>query len=259
MASSSQTLGWNNGRVLFNGGLYLFWILVLSAGALIIFDQVLKSDTYPVKQVSFEGSFQHVTQAELEREVLRDLTSSFLTADLGQVKQRVESLPWVHRAWVSRKWPDTVHIKFIEQNFVARWGKDRWLNAEGIAVSLPGNEGPENLVNLNGPAGSEPRVLETYHRAQQQLDSIGLFIQALELTSRRMWKLTLTTGTELVIGRKLFDERIDRFVRVYPILKSQHRPLHRVDLRYANGLAVAWGTNHKPALLIREESDVEKR
>lgn len=240
MQQVDSTLNWNAPRMLFTGGIIVFWSIVLVAIALVAADWLLKPVTYPVKRVSFAGPFQHVNQKELETAVLTSLTGSFITADLDAAQERVAALPWVDRAWVSRRWPNSVNVRFSEQKFVARWGDGAWVNGNGTAVILPRHDGPKDVPQLLGPPGSEQQVLEIYRKFQAQLATAGLSITQLELTPRRMWKLYLSNGVELVIGRRGMEERIDRFIRIYPLLMKKKRQIRRVDLRYANGLAVAW-------------------
>ncbi len=240
MQTADSALHWNTPRVLFSGGIIVFWTIVFVAFALLGADWLLKPVTYPVKRISFAGPFEHVNQKELETAALADLVGSFITADLAAAKQRVEALPWVDRAWVSRRWPNAVHVRFSEQNFIARWGNGAWLSDRGIAVILPQRDGPKDVPQLLGPPGSELQVLEFYKKFQALLATAGLSIRQLELTSRRMWKLYLNNGVELVIGRRGMEERIERFIHMYPFLLKEKRRIRRVDLRYANGLAVAW-------------------
>lgn len=240
MQTADSAPHWNAPRMLFSGGIVVFWSIVFIAIALLGADWLLKPVTYPVKRVSFAGPFKQVNQKELEAAALANLAGSFITADLAAAKQRVEALPWVERAWISRRWPNAVHVRFSEQNFIARWGDGAWLSDRGTVVILPQRDGPKDVPQLLGPSGSELQVLEKFRKFQALLATAGLSIRQLELTPRRMWKLYLNNGVELVIGRKGMEERIERFIQMYPFLLKEKRRIRRIDLRYANGLAVAW-------------------
>ncbi|MFV1996512.1 MAG: cell division protein FtsQ/DivIB [Acidiferrobacterales bacterium] len=245
MQLADNALHWSARRMLFNGGIFVFWVIVFVAVALLGADWLLRPVTYPVKRISFAGPFERVSQKELETAALTNLAGSFITADLGAAKERVEALPWVDRAWISRRWPNAVHVRFSEQNFVARWGDTAWLSDRGTAVLLPNRDGPKDVPQLLGPPGSELQVLEFYQKFQTHLATAELSIRRLELTPRRMWKLYLDNGVELVIGRKGMEERVERFIQIYPFMLKANRRIRRVDLRYANGLAVAWMDSRK--------------
>jgi len=245
MQLADNALHWSTSRMLFSSGIVLFWGIVIVAVALLGADWLLRPVTYPVQRISFAGPFEKVNQKELESAALANLTGSFITANLGAAKERIEALPWVDRAWVSRRWPNAVHVRFSEQNFVARWGDAAWLSDRGTAVLLPNRDGPKDVPQLLGPPGSEMQVLEFYRKFQIHLATAELSIRQLVLTPRRMWKLYLENGVELVIGRKGMEERVERFIQIYPFLLKEKRRIRRVDLRYANGLAVSWADGQK--------------
>jgi cell division protein FtsQ len=240
MSNAETERHWTTARLLFNTGVGVFWSLVLVAVVLWSVDWVLRPGTYPVTEVSIEGSFRHVSQAEVERVALPELTGSFITVDLVRVKQQVEALPWVEQAWVSRRWPSGVHVRFTEQHFVARWGDKAWLNAAGAVVVLPAHDGPGDVVQLLGPDGLAMQVLERYRAWSSQLTQQQLTIAALELTERRMWRVVLTNGTEIIVGKDQADERIVRLMRAYESLRPYADQIRRIDMRYANGMALAW-------------------
>lgn len=240
MVSAEPTLNWSTPRLLFTGGIYAFWFLVAISLTLLATDWVVKPTTYPVQSVHFAGPFAHVSQAELESVALPGLMGSFLTVDLDAAQQRIEALPWVDRAWLNRRWPNAIYVRFTEQKFVARWNDDAWLGNDGSAVALPNHDGPQDVVQLRGPTGAEEQALATYRKLSEQLVTIGLSIDELQLTERRMWALRLSNGVELLIGRDRLEERFQRFVKIYPVLVNEGRRIGRIDLRYANGVAVAW-------------------
>jgi cell division protein FtsQ len=223
MASAEPTLNWSTPRLLFTGGIYAFWFLVAISLTLLATDWVVKPTTYPVQSVHFAGPFTHVSQAELERIALPGLMGSFLTVDLDAAQQRIEALPWVDRAWLNRRWPNAIYVRFTEQKFVARWNNDAWLGNDGSAVVLPNHDGPQDVVQLRGPTGAEGQTLATYQKLSEQLVTIGLSIDELQLTDRDR-----------------LEERFQRFVKIYPVLVNEGRRIGRIDLRYANGVAVAW-------------------
>ncbi len=240
MASVDPVPQINLTRSLFNTGLVLFWSLLVLALFLIILDWVLRPDTWPVRSVSFQGPFHHVTRDELEKRAVAELTGNFLTADLPAVQQSVESLPWVAHAWVSRRWPDGVQVRFTEQKFVARWGKSAWVNEDGEVVSLPKQDGPQDVVLLSGPDGSAPRVLREYQVLDKMLSGEGLRVDGLELSDRRTWQLQLHGGISLVFGHESPEPATRRFLEAYPYLSRYMGRMQRIDLRYENGFAVGW-------------------
>ena len=55
------------------------------------------------------------------------------------------------------------------------------------------------------------------------------------------WRVQLSNGLTVEVGRHDPMQRVERFVRVYPaILAAANGRLVAVDLRYSNGFAVRW-------------------
>ncbi|HEX7044779.1 MAG TPA: FtsQ-type POTRA domain-containing protein [Burkholderiales bacterium] len=241
------------------------WLLLRLAGALLLVvglfyaaDWALRAENFPVQQVRFEGPFKHVTQQELEAVVLEHVRGNFLLVDLEAIKQRVEALPWVHRASVRRQFPDKITIRFSEQQLVARWGEEAWVNASGEVARVPGAAVAEDLPRLAGPDGSSAKVLAAFRDFRAALAAGGLTLLGLELAPRRSWTLELEAdgGHRLTLVLDDADPRarLERFARAYrSTLAAQAEAIRRVDLRYTNGFAVEWqrGGNARVARTTR--------
>ncbi|MDP1635554.1 MAG: cell division protein FtsQ/DivIB, partial [Gallionellaceae bacterium] len=64
-------------------------------------------------------------------------------------------------------------------------------------------------------------------------------IVQLSLSPRYAWQVTLDDGMVIELGRDEMQQRLARFVAVYPYsLAAMARPVRHVDLRYRNGFAV---------------------
>jgi cell division protein FtsQ len=77
---------------------------------------------------------------------------------------------------------------------------------------------------------------------------LQLNVARLLLDARRTWRVELSNGLVLEVGRNQPAERLARFVRVYPaILAAGNGRLMSVDLRYGHGFAVHWDNSGKTA------------
>lgn len=235
----------NEGISLFKAAVLLFallsGLLALAFGA----DWLLRTDNFPVRHVRFEGEFKRVTQPELEKAVMNVVRGNFFLLKLDAVKARVESLPWVYRASVRRQWPQDVHVHFTEQQLAARWGDGAFLNQAGDVVRVTLNDPLPELPRLEGPEGTGPQVLEHYKKLGQILAVVGLKLEHITLTPRRVWRLGLTDGMVIVLDRDQPEYKLERFARVYAqSLRHQAVEIAQVDLRYANGFAVQQAGAH---------------
>ncbi|MEQ8661773.1 MAG: cell division protein FtsQ/DivIB, partial [Gammaproteobacteria bacterium] len=99
---------------------------------------------------------------------------------------------------------------------------------------------PAGLVRLDGPPGAEHEVLAAHRRMAARLATVGLAIEALELSARHAWRLRLADGKEIALGRREADTRLERFLAAWHHgLGDVWERVGRVDLRYTNGFAVS--------------------
>jgi len=222
-------------------GLYAFGVLAFATLALLAADTVLRPDSFAVRSLSFEGEFRQVDQKALTAAVMDSVRGNFFLLDLDAIRERARSVPWMHEVTVRRHWPDGVHIRFSEQQLVARWGKSGWVNAQGEYVNLQGREGPTGLPLFIGPEGLQARVLEHFRMLNEILAPVELQVAVLTLTDRHSWNIVLRNGLVLTLGREEPEPKVERFARVYPrALAAQVARVKRVDLRYTNGFSVEW-------------------
>lgn len=192
----------------------------------------------PVKKVLVSGNKVHVSQESIEQSVKARHQESFFKIDVDSVHQQIEAMPWVYRASVRKRWPNTLNIHVVEEIASARWNNDSLLNQYGQAFDARLEDAA--LPNLFGPGGSEKTALQGYRAMQTLLNSENLTIEELYLSERFAWNIRLKNGVKLNLGRSEFVDRLQRFVDVYPLLKQQDKQIEYVDLRYDTGLAVGW-------------------
>ena len=248
MANTQSIDGRITNRVLFEGGMRVLVILAIAIVSLVLLDWLLRSDTYKVDQLQFEGTFTHVTESQLEKIVLPLVHGNYLTLDLDRIRTSVEALPWVKTAWVRRSWPNGVHVRFVEEHPVAYWGAQASLGEDGEVIPAIESSPATSLPHLSGPDGTAKMVLEAYGRFETIVETMGDRISQLQLSSRRTWRITLISGVEIVVDQDQSDKKLKRLASVYRWLNGRPK---RLDLRYTNGFAADWGSS--------KESRPEKR
>ncbi|HAX26425.1 MAG TPA: cell division protein FtsQ, partial [Alteromonas macleodii] len=156
----------------------------------------------------------------------------------NEVFELVEAQPWVYRASVRKKWPNTLKIYLVEQQPVAQWNEDLLLNPYGDTFN---DEGVKlDLPRLYGPGGSEKTALEGYNAMHALIATTDMTLDELSLSERFAWQVQLKNGIKLNLGRQEFIDRLQRFIDVYPLLAQQEKAVKYVDLRYDTGVAVGW-------------------
>ena len=195
----------------------------------------------PISTIRVLGELSAVNQQAVQEQLMPYSSDLFLSVDIGAVRHALETLPWIASAEVSRIWPDQLQVIVQEELPVARWGKDSLLSTQGHLFSVPNVELYGHLPMLVGPEKTQQRVMQQYLTFSQALRPLGYSVKRLEMRERGSWFVTTQTGLQLLFGRDHLVEKMRRFVMVHEQeLKQQINTVERVDLRYANGLAVAW-------------------
>jgi len=151
---------------------------------------------------------------------------------------RQVALPWVNDVSVHRVWPDGLRVIVNEQTAVVRWNGTGLLNDHGHYFSPEKDSFPRGLPLLEGPEESKELLLERFKLLKQ---TYGLPVVHLQMNQRRAWKFELKNGLSVVLGRRDFENRIERFVNVViNNLGEKSSQAREIDMRYTNGFAVRW-------------------
>lgn len=209
----------------------------------------------PVEHIVVRGKLEYLREETLRDALAGKLSTGLLFLDLQTLRRRVEALPWVYRAQLRRRFPDTLEVLVFEQLPIARWGDAAFLNHE--AVVIPVNEDPrwDDLPTIRGPQGSEGRLMKRYRRLREALAGVGLRPGALTEDAFGQVRVQLDNGVALHLGDRDFSHRVRRFLQLWHgELRHAARPVRRVDLRYESAAAVAFGA---PAAPARPGADAE--
>lgn len=222
-------------------GLALLTVAASAGGLTLMLNWMQDARAWPVGTVEVEGKFRHLDKMRLQNEVLPLAQTGFFAVNVSDIQERIQQMPWVDQVSVRRVWPDRLTVQVIEQQPVARWGERGFLNGRAQLFEPQQPVDLTGLPQLAGPAGYEQRVLEMHGRLLTLLQPLRLGVADLRLDARRTWRVQLSNGLTVEIGRHDPVERIERFVRVYPaILATGKGAVASVDLRYSNGFAVRW-------------------
>jgi len=237
----------------------VLWPVMLLALAVGLYELGVRLAPYadrPIAKVSVRGELTYVDQQAVQARMAPFVEASFFKVDLDALRRDLEQMPWIAHVEARRVWPDEVMVRLDEQLPVARWGDEALLNNNGQAFAPDDLTQYEHLPQLYGPKRAQQRVMQQYQMLNQMLRPLGFSIARLELRARGSWFLTTKQGVELLLGRDQIIEKMRRFTAIYQQeLAQQGDRIARIDLRYANGLAVAW---REPAPTTTGEPDVAK-
>ncbi len=225
----------------------LAWLLAIALVALpvvALLNGWIGAERWPLSTLRVNSELERVDAEVLRDTVLPHARRGFFAVKLQEAQDAVESLPWVERAEVRKRWPDVLEVQVVEHRPFARWGDDRLLSERGSLFPLPEGMDVRAFPQLDGPDSQVQEVTALYNEAAALFAQLGYRVETLKMDRRGSWSLVLDNGTEVVVGRTDARLRLARFARMLPqLLARQPLPLQRADLRYTNGFALSWSSN----------------
>ncbi|CAI8351034.1 MAG: Cell division protein FtsQ [Porticoccaceae bacterium UBA1117] len=218
-------------------------------------DFIYKQIDTPLSKIMVGGNFNHLEEQELAELVNMEIDGGFLSMNLNQLRQELQSHPWIHQVSVRREWPSTLKVEVIEEVPIARWGKKGFLNRLGDQLSLPENSNLNSLPVLEADFGSSQDMIAQYLLLAELLAPTDLRLTELQRNAVGAGQIETASGVRIVLGRDQIIEKIRRLIVVWGSgLDVQLNNIETIDLRYPNGLAVSWrdqditisGFGHEP-------------
>lgn len=201
----------------------------------------------PIKHVRVQGTFTQISQDELKTLLEPLVKVSFFDANVQGIKEVLSSLNWVDNAVVNRVWPDTLAIKINEKTPYVRWGKNALISTHGLIITPKDITPFMNLPILFGPEGQEVKSIEIMKGVNTALVDQSMQIAEFSINDRWAWKIKLSSGLEILLGRSEQLKKLQRFIKTIDVVgPEQLNAMSVVDLRYPNGYAVSWKLNAQP-------------
>lgn len=204
-----------------------------------------------------EKSLAYVSPASVRATINGKVSGNFFSVRLDDIRQLIETVPWVRHASVRRVWPNTLRIKIEEQQPLAYWNENQMINTWGESFMANQGEVPDDaqMPQLNGPENSERLVVQRYAEIARWFAPLNVHVREVTLSPRYAWEVQLSDGMQLSLGRDPaadvadphgrsgalpFAARIERFVQAWPTLAQRldGRTISNADLRYSNGFAI---------------------
>ena len=216
-------------------------LVMLGMGLYELADRLRPLAQHPISVINVQGDLQYIDRDSVQRTIAPYLEQSLLGVDLDELRSDLLTMPWGAGASVTRVWPDQLVIQLDEHLPVARWGDSALLNNAGRAFTPEQIEHFKGLPQLNGPERAKRRVMQPSQQFNRLLRPYGHEVARLEMRDRGSCFLTSRGGIEMLLGRNDVVEKMQRFLTIDKLMLVDRRELiARVDLRYSNGMAVAW-------------------
>lgn len=254
---NKQSISANQQALSFGLGLAFFLCVLMSLISIAwwLTNMLMDQENLPVNSVVISGEMPYTKRDEVLAAMNNVNLGNFFQVDVNEIQSQVSALPWVYSVAVRKQWPNEVKIYIVDQTPVALWNGDFILNQFGKAFQADNRKLTQALPQFFGPEGTELLALENFTNLNDLLEYRNLAIDELVLSERFSWQLTLNDGVMLNLGREERVKRVQRFMDVYPLIKTHledqlkkqnnhkkqlKQAVDYIDLRYDTGLAVGW-------------------
>ncbi len=217
----------------------------LFLGCLIWLGNTIWQANRPIHNLKVVGHLDYFSEQEIKNFVKNNLVvkkNYLICTTTLTLKQKPELIKAINLI----KQRDTLIIDVVEHKLVGLWGKEGVLTSEAKLVTQKKATIKQldfsKLPVFIGPTAKRKIMIAKLLTAQAMFpQALSLKIKTIELSEFGEWQLSLTNGLVLKLGTTEFAARLQRFIKVYPKLETDKIPkMSCVDLRYNNGLAVAW-------------------
>jgi len=266
------------------------WLLILLIIVLMIaLDRFFNPHAFPVQRINVSGELKQIKVENVLAIVKPMAEGNLFAVNLEQIETAVESIPWVAKATVRRRWPEELAIHLVENRAAARWRGNAWMNTQGKIFDLPAWTGGENLPRLAGSNGSHERIFRRFRQWSRLLVMTGLRIRELRLNERDDWVMQVSPLQRIDAANRSKGGKISGFIQPYPNITpssfefsiylgkedleshllrfsrvfkghliNRAQQIKGVDLRYPNGFAIAWSESGTSEAKQTESQDLNK-
>lgn len=229
-------------------------IALLAAGAAGWFVQ---RSWFDLRQIELRAAgpegLRHVSANTVRAAAAGRLRGNFFTMRLEDARRVLESVPWVAAVSLRRAWPNRLVVTVTEHRAIAIWDDGRLLSDNGqlFVANVAEAEVSGPLPQVDAPPRFSAEVARRLPQFAAQAATIGLSLDAIDVSDRASWTLHADGGLSIEIGRDdppgRLDERLAMIVGHYPTVLAQvGTDLIRIDARYPQGFAVAAAPRNKP-------------
>ncbi|MFH0786526.1 MAG: FtsQ-type POTRA domain-containing protein [Pseudomonadota bacterium] len=233
------------------GSMMIMVILGISIILLIGYLVALSTPIFKLEDVGFQG-IKRVSQAELLQQGGLENKVNLLALNLGQVKRKMESVPWVKSVYLHRVFPNKLQVVVFEHQpiFLVLVRQELYfLNNEGTLFKKADSKEGGSLPLLTGlekkdwtPAGQlKPPILQELIALQKVLSQGRDPFYPAKLSEVHydpdcgFSLFTLEKGIRITLGKEELETRIKRLEKVWAEIEK------RPNLFALKGISLQFG------------------
>jgi cell division septal protein FtsQ len=235
---------------------WLFGLMTLAGlclGLVVLYHQLLTSSLFCIKDIDnieLEGAKRLSRSLVLEQSKVGP-GASLLAIRPGQVERALMAHPWIAKAEVFRRWPNSLHLTIQERDPVAlvQFGEELlYMDRQGMIFKPLSPGDPHNFPVITGltpeqfrhPPGDLPQVVA---QAFQLMDVLKKNPPPLNLENISEIHVDLERGFTLYangvglgldLGLQEYSEKLQKFAQLWPVLvqKGLLSKINRINLNF---------------------------
>lgn len=186
-----------------------------------------------------------------QQELATSLPKNRIHFNLRQIKQNLESHPWVAKVKAKRVFWNTIEINVSAQKIAMRWQNKDCKNGQNIP-KCQGYISPQGELfiphqRLDSPAvlaisANDKRQAKILYQDYQNYQTI---LGAMEIKSIRrsnIDQLLLTPNIKVILGYRFQQRRLENFKKIFNKLHKKNKKVTNAtfDMRYPEGFALSY-------------------
>ncbi len=194
----------------------------------------------PIRTIQLAGSVENLDQGEVEQALRPYIGQGFFSLDIHEMQQLLHRKSWTDSVSVRRIWPDKLRVTITEKKPVARWDGEHLLSSRARVYAA--DVGAFGHLPVVHAVNHEPDwVMRQFYRLEARFAEVDERLVAMRIDSRGAIDIELINGLQIKLGRSNVEHKIERLISIYQQqILPRREQIDRLDLRYANGFAVAW-------------------
>ncbi len=213
--------------------IYLFLIISL-VGLFYIAD---RSDIFD-PSISWEGDEKTLVNIKHYENSIKPLLDNKYLIELSELKEKIESHPWIAKANIKRLFWNKIHVKLEAHDIALRWGDDGYISSNGIPFK------PNEMVDSDKPIAIFPESqAKNFFKDYKDFKLLSNPLKTARFERNHIDRIWLDNSVQVILGNQMQNERLKRFVEVYEKLKSTSTKIKSkgiFDMRYPKGFALSY-------------------
>lgn len=194
---------------------------------------------FGVDQITITGQ-KYTSDADIYEALDLDNTRSFATLDADDARKRIEELPWVEKAELTRAYPGGLDVKVVERKPWAVWRKgsrDLLIDESGrVLAEVKAGSAGTGLLHLSGEGAAKdaPALMSILTR----YPDIARELQEAERIAERRWTLKLQQNTVLILPPEREAQALSMYTSDRTVKALTADGGFTIDLRAVNKITV---------------------